>query len=165
MKDILTRLRVEDICLEKIDWREFRLLINESEYADDPDTSEYFNMQGMKVDVESKGYKYVVDFLESFPLEQMMMVKEYVWEQIHENFEEVHAKHCGHIGSAMTVNCFIKICLQKCLRQNKPSIRSVSRNASDRINPALYMNWTFCRKLTLERAKDMVVLKRIWHYI
>ncbi len=100
-------------------------MINETEYADDPDTFEYFNMQGMKINVESKGFKCVVDFLESSPPEQMMMVKEYVWEQIPENFEaivQVHAKHRDHIGSAMTVYCFIKICRQKCLKQNKPSI-------------------------------------------
>jgi hypothetical protein len=52
LKDILTRLKVEDVCLNKQDWRAMGLLINESEYADALDSSEYFNMQGMKIDVE-----------------------------------------------------------------------------------------------------------------
>jgi hypothetical protein len=56
--------------------------------------------------------------LKTFPLEQMMMVNKCVWEQIHENFEEivqVQARNRDHIGTAMTVYRIIKICLQKCL--------------------------------------------------
>ncbi len=84
-----------------------------------------FNMKGMKINVESEGYKCMVEFLKTFPPGQMMMVNEYVWEQIHENFEEivqVQARNRDHIGSAITVYLFIKICLQKCLEQNKPGI-------------------------------------------
>ncbi len=54
-----------------------------------------------------------------------MMVNEYVWEQIQENLEEtgqVQARNRDHIGSALIVYRFIKICLQKCLEQNKPGI-------------------------------------------
>jgi hypothetical protein len=45
-------------------------------------------MEGMKIKVEAEGYKCMVEFLKTFTSEQMMMVNEYVWEQIHENFEE-----------------------------------------------------------------------------
>ncbi len=75
----------------------------------------------MKIHVESEGYKCMVEFLKTFAPEQMMMVNE----EIHENFEEivqVQARNRDHIGSAMTVYRFIKICLQKCLEQNKPGI-------------------------------------------
>ncbi len=76
LKDILTHLKVEDICLNKQDWRALGLLINESEYADAQDSSEFFNMQELKINVESKskGYKCMVELLTPFPPEQMMMV-------------------------------------------------------------------------------------------
>ncbi len=122
LKDILTGLKVEDICLNKQDWRALGSLINESEYADAPDSSEYFNMQGMKIDVQSEGYKCMVEFLKTFPPEQMRMVNEYVWEQIHEEIVQIQARNRDHFGSSMTVYQFIKICLQICLGQNKPGI-------------------------------------------
>ncbi len=67
LKDILTRLKVEDICLNKQDWRALGLLINESEYADAPDSSKYFNMQGMKINVELESTKCMVEFMKTFP--------------------------------------------------------------------------------------------------
>jgi hypothetical protein len=66
LKDILTRLMVEDICLNKQDCRALGLLINESEYADAPDSSEYFNMQGMRINVEFEGYKMHGGIYEDF---------------------------------------------------------------------------------------------------
>ncbi len=79
----------------------------------------------MKIDVKSEGYKCMVEFLKTFPPEQMMIVNKYVWEQIHKIFEEivqVQARNRDHIGSAMTVYRLLKICLQKCLEQKKPGI-------------------------------------------
>jgi hypothetical protein len=53
LKDILTCLKVDDVCLSSQDWRALGLLINESEYTDALDSSEFFNIQGMKINVES----------------------------------------------------------------------------------------------------------------
>ncbi len=88
------------------------------------------------------------------------MVKEYIWERIHENFEEtdqVQARNCDHIGSAMTIYRFIKICPQKCLEQNKPGIMA----EVDILSRANIGTWEGYGYFKEELALDLSAYKRV----
>ena len=126
MKDILTNLKVEDLCLTRQGWENRGILVNESDSARTTKLSKYVNVQGLRIDVEDIQFTRIGLALNVFPPEQIMHASQILWEGLDRYFafatSQSNPNYRDYMGSALTTFQHIEIIHQMRLEWNKTSI-------------------------------------------
>ena len=77
LKQILTNLKVEDLCLTRQGWENRGILVNGSDNGRTTKQSQYVNMQGLSIDVEDIWLTCIGLALNVFQPEQIMHAIKY----------------------------------------------------------------------------------------
>ena len=126
MRQILTNLKVEDLCLTRHGWENRGISINRSDNGRTTKQSQYVNMQGLSIDVDDIRLTRIGQALNVFPPEQIMHANQILWEGLDRYFTfatpQSNPNYRDFMGSALTTFQYIKILLQRCLEWNQSRI-------------------------------------------
>ena len=111
MKDILTNLKGEDLCLTRQGWENRGISVNESDSV---------RTTKLGIDVEDIRLTRISLALNVFPPEQIMHANQILWEGLDRHFAfaipQSNPNYRDYMGSALTTFQYIKIILQRRLK-------------------------------------------------